>query len=170
MTLAAYVLAAMVWMVPPAEHRFHEAPAVTLARYASIADDVAAVAQEEPIFDGDAARSAVLIVAVAAPESRYSADVDRCARPGGSASVHAWSLWQLQRPKGEVCSSRRAAARVAARMIRESLSGCADARPFEQLSIYTDGACGRRLERSRQRLSLAAQWWWLHPFLVTEPS
>ena len=104
--LTTYLLAAMLaWM--PARNQVHrETEEETLARYRSIAADVAEVCldpNEPPVFEGENARvkTALLLLSVAFWESAFRPDVDRgTCKPPECDNGLAVSLWQLHPEDG----------------------------------------------------------------------
>jgi len=158
-TLAPWILAALLQLSPPSRHRpppgWEETPEAARARYASIADDIAAVARTRT--------EAGALIGVAVHESGLYADVDagrcyeggafhgRCdaVEVGGVLVPRAHSLWQLQDPDpGRATlyrTNRRAAAKEALRRIGMSLRFCAQGDPHERLAFYASGdmACRR---------------------------
>lgn len=156
--LAALVLSAMIAWVPLEEHRhLREPAAVTSARYASIALTIVSVVSAAPgeRLEGSPELEALLLASVAGYESHFAARVDDCRVGRGGA----WSLWQVTRPRAEVCVAREDAARVALKMIRQSWSSCARLAPVDRLGLYTDGRCQARWWRSRSRVERALAWW-----------
>jgi hypothetical protein len=161
MTLAAYIAAAMLSWSPAREH-VPDLPADTEARYALIAGDIAAVAEDEreaplPVGDRSRAQSALVLASVAFFESRFWTWVDdgscnsrtwRAAHHADAAvcdGSHAFSMWQIHTEaqagfdgialdesgwhhdaeglRGrDLINDRRAAARVALHMLRQSLT------------------------------------------------
>jgi len=157
MSLVSIVLAAMTAWIPPAEHRHLEPARVTAARYESIARTIAevVVATHGDRIDGSAGFEALLLASVAAAESHYAARVDDCRVGLGGA----WSLWQITRPRRDVCRSRARAAGIALQMIRTSWKACAALPVADRLSWYTDGVCHARWWRSRSRVERTLELW-----------
>ena len=153
-SLALYVLAAMFSWVDPSTHASFEPREVTVARYESIASDIALVSEESPVVDGDASHTALVLASIASYESSYAARVDDCTKTGGSKSTRAYSIWQLQVTRGEACGSRLAAARIARQMVEDSLLSCR----AEPLAVYAVGRCEPNA-KARYRLSRAKRWW-----------
>jgi hypothetical protein len=156
MTLVALVLSAMLTWVPLSEHRYYERPETTYARYTALAGDIAMVIEQdrgEPIQSREF--EALLLASIAGYESFYRKDVIECRKGLGGA----WSAFQIAgggiRAKRNVCSSRREAARVALRMVRESFQECQRLAFVDRLSFYTDGRCEPRWWRSRSRVGRA---------------
>jgi hypothetical protein len=153
----------MLSWAPLTEHAFVEARAVTEARYAAIADDIASVAlAEPPLFAGDdgRARTAVLLAAIASVESGgFRGDVAFCRRPGDRG--HAWGLYQSHTARERVCSSVREATRVALEQVRESINACL---PLDApaLAAYASGSCRKGHSAARSRWDRAAAWMRAH--------
>ena len=124
-----------------------------MGRAASIANDIATASIELPAVDGDAAKTAIVLASIASFESAFAARVDACIVHGGSARVRAWSLWQIQGARAELCPSRIEAARLALRMIATSVDACRG----EPLAVYTTGTC-RRDEKAKWRWLRAIRW------------
>lgn len=102
--LASYLDAAMTAWVPPAAQP--EGEDAAKARYAAIAQDVAAVVSdpdEPPLFEGDndRHRTALLLLSIASYESSFFARVDegRCL-PRECDAGHAFGLFQVQPARG----------------------------------------------------------------------
>jgi hypothetical protein len=156
--LTAWLVSAMVTWVPPR-------PTDTV-RYEAIAEDIANVAVEAPVFpssDG-AARTALLMAAIASFESTYRADIDAFKVKGDHGkSVGLMQVWL--RP-GEACADRLECLRIGRERIRESFTACR-ALPFpERLGIYTMGKCGTNAA-SRYRIGRAQAFWKKSPFVDT---
>ncbi len=164
--LATYILVALMAWCPPHEHDFTRVDvAETVARYSQIADDIALVAEESPLFAGDDGplRTAVLLASVASFESgNLRADIDSCEASGDGGK--AWSLWQLHRPKERICGSRRDAARAAVDMLRASMSACRALTQAERLAVFASGRCSSGRRESRNRWDRAASWLRDHRF------
>lgn len=105
MTLSAYLLTAMLaWA--PGEHRGDASATAMVARYQSIADDVANISlepTEPPLYAGDngRARTALILLELAWWESGFlrRVDVGKCLRDECDYGA-AFSLWQLQPKNG----------------------------------------------------------------------
>ena len=169
--LATYLVAAMHAWAPVEQHSYIEGAAVTEARYAAIASDVADVAldpHEAPLFAGDdgRARTAVLLLAVASLESGgFRSDVVWCHASGDHG--RAWGPWQSHRSRARACSSVQEAARVALEQMRESFVACERNEPAVWLAAYTSGSCSRGWLQARHRWERAAGWMAAHPFAGT---
>jgi hypothetical protein len=109
-TLAAYLLSAMVAWFPCRLHRVEPIESCT-ARYESIAADVAAVVSDPAERVANVAQAALRLVAIADLESGFALDVDdlscnaargkkRCDQAG------AWSIWQIHIEGGIVLDAR----------------------------------------------------------------
>lgn len=126
-----------------------ETPIETLARYESIAEDIAHVAQNnEPVRGLDRFQSAVLLAAMAVGESGLSRDVDLgpCYRGPGLEKRcdegRSASMWQLQSvDKAAVFANRKLAATIALERLRKSVNACWAMPPRWRLSAYGAGYC-----------------------------
>lgn len=114
--LSAYVLAAMLFWVPPSNHKyFGISEEETQARYESIANDIASVAMEAdeaPLFkvqagvsvsdDEGRAFNAILLAAIAKHESDFRKHIDegKC-RKNECDHGRAFSMWQVL-PEGGI--------------------------------------------------------------------
>jgi hypothetical protein len=130
-------------------------------RYASIADDIAAVVSdpdEEPLFDGDAGREAtgLMLAAIAWHESAFRRDVDIC-KGAHSRGDHGRSIGLLQLMSGpnyeghsakDICADRKLAIRLGLHVLRRAKSTCAGS-PRRWLQSYAAGGCGIRSNVSR---------------------
>lgn len=171
-SLAAYFLAAMLHFTPVSAHAYYEKPAVTEARYASIADTLAEVMLEETMPDSERLQVGLVMVSIGDVESYWRSDVVSCAASGDHGL--AWGPWQTQLPKAKVCASTKSAARLAVGMVRDSFLACKDVPVPDRLSWYTDGgkwnASIERRERAHKRSSFrmnrALTWVKDHPFTV----
>lgn len=155
MTLADAVLSVMLALSPPerwtAVHPSHaETSEARLARYRSIAADVADVAGDR---DG-----AALLLAVTWHESGWAHDVDtgRCWRgPGWESRCDAGRavcIAQIQAPRRErerARTDRRACLRMGLAAIRRSLATCRTSAPPHRFAGLS-GSCSRGLAGSRR--------------------
>lgn len=161
--LAALALAALTRWSPVAEHAFYEPRAATEARYAAVAEDIAAVVAEA---DGhrveDEALETLTLASIAAAESHIARDVDECRRGGPS-----WTIFQVSTHRHYACASRRNAARVALYRVRESFAVCARSPMADRLAFYTSGSCTRGHSASRYRAQRAIDAW--RELLASEP-
>lgn len=167
--LAKYLLLFFQSAVPVADHSYYEKVEVTQARYESIADTVATAATEAPLFKDDLSgiKTALLLGSIATYESSLRADIDTCAKGGDidkSGVTHAWTLWQVHAPKAKACVSRLEGARIAREMIRHSFKTCHLFDMQDRLSVYTDGSCKNKWNRSRHRMFRATDWLTKHPY------
>lgn len=155
--LTAWLVSAMVTWVPPGS--------ADTVRYEAIAEDIANVAAEAPVFpstDGTA-RTALLMAAIASYESTFRADIDGFKVKGDHG--RSKGLMQVWLRPGEACDDRLACLRVGRERIRESLTACA-ALPFnERLGVYTMGKCGAN-PASRYRIGRAMAFWKKSPFVT----
>ncbi len=171
--LAKYLLVFLQSAVPVADHSYYEKSEVTQARYESIADTIAEVSLEAPVFKDDVSgvKTALLLGSIATFESSLKAEIDTCAKGGDidkAGVTHAWTLWQLHAPKEKACASRLAGARIARETIRISFKACAKEEMLDRLSGYTDGTCHSKWNRSRHRMWRAMNWFEKHPFTSEE--
>lgn len=152
MTLPAAWIAGMLTSLEPS--------APWRSTYDRTAEAIAKVAEAEPLFDGDAARTAALLVAVAWYESRL--------KPNAVSANGKWvCLYQvdkhhLEDPKKalddpEVCT------RAAMKQLRTSLATCAKNPEGERLAFFMSGRCDKGLPESRYRMFLMKQLLAKHP-------
>lgn len=83
--IAAYLLPAMFTWVPVSNHTYYEKEDVTVARYESIAADIAEVSLvEKPLYAGDLGqvKTALMLASIASFESSFTAQVDDGRRRG----------------------------------------------------------------------------------------
>jgi len=166
--LIDYLFAFLIAAVPVQHHRYAEPVERTLARYSSIAQDIATVAldpSEAPVYEGPDARAktAVLLASIAASESFLRADVDSCKAKGdGGKSA---TIFQLQNAPSSVCTDRQEATRLALARVRQSLDSCRKQPPAERLSLYASGRCDRGQKASRYRWTRAERWTSTHPVI-----
>ena len=174
MSLAQAIMIAALEFAPvesrPEFPGYVETRAETLDRYWSIAQDIAAAAQEVPTKPGGLADEdeAALLLALAIGESGLSLDVDRgpCYRKGkwfarcdGGSSFTIWQLKPIRfdgalRTGKELQSDRALAARVALWLARGSLGQCRKLEPRDRLSAYGAGYCKEGLASVRARHAL----------------
>jgi hypothetical protein len=173
LALAAWLLVAMGSFYPQTSHR--EDPNVTEERYEEIAHDVAfAVSQPyvRPAFPDDdqiaaRAKTGLLLVSIAADESRYREDVETCATSGDKG--HSWGLFQTSRAKTLTCTSVPLAVGVAIGMVRESfrISKRVSRDEITWLAEYTDGLrynTPKARGRSARRMGRMLRYWSEHPY------
>jgi hypothetical protein len=166
-TLAAYLLSAMQAFYPEASHSWTETPEVTHARYEAFAYEVAWAVEQPyvlPLFKGDdtaaRAKSALVLVSIAADESRYIAVVLDCHKGGDGGK--SWGPFQTTRDKAVTCSGIPGAVRVALGMVLESFHVCSRMPLENRLAEYTDGLewkTEKAAKRSQQRLGRALRYW-----------
>ncbi len=155
----------------PAYPGWAETDVQRLARYQSIADDIATVVldpEEQPIVGGPHARAktAAQLVAIASMESGFApdADVGPCFRgldgrgprcDGGRAA----SVFQLHAGRhgtvAELFADRPRAVRAALHLVQRSVRACLTDGPEAALRIYAAGSCDRGREASAARVKLA---------------
>lgn len=168
--LVKYLIAFLESSVPLTDHAYYERLEITKARYESIAETIAEVSVEAPLFadDADGVKTGALLASIAGFEGALRDDIDNCKRGGDPHPVtkvyQAWTLWQLHANKEKVCASRVAGARVAREMIRHSFKTCHKLAVPDRLSVYTDGVCKSNWSRSRHRMERASRWVSTHPF------
>lgn len=173
LALAKYLFEFMVSTVPPEHHSYYEKLDKTISRYESIADTVAEAAIEAPLFadDQSGVKTGTVLVSVATYEGFLREDIDTC-KIGGDKDKNgnwlAWTLWQMHKPKKDVCSSRARGVRVAREMIRNSFATCKNYELLDRLGVYTDGFCKKNWSRSRVRMKRAMDWVSKHPFEFSE--
>lgn len=167
--LAQYVFVFFTATVPPIDHSYYEKLETTTARYESIAETIATVSLERPLFtdDADGIKTAMILGSIATFESFLRADIDSCKKggdPNKDGVYQAWTLWQLHANKTKVCSNRLEGARYAREAVRFSLKTCISFPAFDRLSVYTDGVCKKDWNRSKHRMKRATDWIDKHPF------
>jgi hypothetical protein len=190
--LTTYLLSAMLAWMPPRNQVHRETEEAALARYQTIAEDVATVCldpDETPLFEGENARvkTALVLLSVAFWESAFRPDVDhgQCA-PHECDNGLAVSLWQLHPEDGFIfdgdvytCARNRSAAWRAEHAAdiygREELRGNRrlsarialhilrySMRNAKSLAIYTGE--GGNGPKARTRLRHALDWYRNHHF------
>lgn len=129
--MTAAILAWLLAIVPPGRVPERETYEQGLARYASIAEDIAATTHSR--------RTAALLVAIAVHESALRVDVDdgRTRGDGG----RALGLWQLQGVDPNLTRAEQAA--VALTRVRRSFAACASNDLRYRLAAYASGRCDR---------------------------
>jgi hypothetical protein len=161
--VAAWIFALLVAVSPPGRVPARETLEAGEERYRAIAADVAdVVASAPPIFAGPdgRARTAALLVAVAALESGLRLDVDSGTRRGGGGEC---GLWQTMPVAGRCPETRRAGAALALERMRRSFAACHAAPVAERLAAYASGHCSAGLAESRARVGLAQRVVARHP-------
>ncbi len=173
-SLVSYLVAAMLAWVPPHAHAPIESRDHVLARYESIARDVASVALDEseaPVFEGPDRRTetAVLMLAVASYESSFSRRVDEGTRRGDHG--HSYCLMQVQVGGGatregwngrQLIEDRKLCFRAALHILQASFAACRKLPLDDRLSAYASGHCFADAEISRSRVWRARAWWEAH--------
>lgn len=172
--LVEWILSAALTFAPiatrPQFKGYEETQEETLARYRSIAEDIAAAASEGDGKGRSSKERAALLLAVAIGESGLSADVDKspCYREGGwktrCDSGSSYTIWQLKHTllDGKLVpgrdlqghAKRRDAARGALRMIEGSLGMCSKLPVEDRLSMYGVGRCAAGVKSIRARHAL----------------
>lgn len=171
--MATWLLGAMIAWSPPEAH-IKEGKEAALARYDTIAHDLAAVAldpSEKPLFDGPTGRAqtALLLAAVASMESDFRKEVDTGKLRGDSGrswcilQVQVWGKTPEQWTGQELVDDRKRCLRAGLHVMRESFRMC-HALPLEyRLSGYTSGSCWEEpLAKVRTRRAFA--YWKKKPF------
>jgi hypothetical protein len=173
--MTTWLVGAMVAWSPPANHH-KEGATAALARYETIAHDLAAVAldpSEKPLFEGATGRAqtALLLAAVASMESDYRKEVDTGKLRGDSG--RSWCLLQVQvygkTPEQwtgqDLVDDRKRCFRAGLHVMHESFRIC-HALPLEyRLSGYTSGSCWEEpLAKARARRAFSS--WKKKPFTV----
>lgn len=130
-----------------------------------IAEDVTTVVETEDahiLFEGPAARqaTALLLVAIAAHESGFSHEIDRCEKRGdGGRSRSMWQLIGSVHLEGhsfeEVCENRRLAARLALHALAESRERDPFATTQRLLNAYAGGSW---LHETRASRGICSMW------------
>ena len=127
-TLVLYILKAMLSWVPLANHTAPVSPEHTLARYTSIAEDIADVVMdptEAAVLPGQTGDKGIvgnglLLAAIASLEGAYQEYVDDGScndtkwrnahadilRMGGCDGGHAWTIWQIHTMGGLVLTGQ----------------------------------------------------------------
>lgn len=174
MSLAQAVMLAALAFAPPEtrpQYEGHrETREETVERYWSIAQDIAAAAEEVPATPGGLTdqQEAALLLALAIGESGLSRDVDvgPCYRKGRlwrrCDSGTSYTIWQLKpgivdgkvRAGKELQADRRLAARLALRRARGSLGQCRALEAHDRLAAYGAGRCIAGIESVRERYRL----------------
>lgn len=129
MTLSAWILAAMTSLAPGRDHT-------------ALADAIATVAEERPLFrdDTDRIKTASFMVAVAFRESSFK--VDAIGDKGRARC--AFQLWAA--PKA-VLTDPLLCTRIASERLEESMRICG---PKNPLGIYASGPKGCKSEKARR--------------------
>lgn len=169
--LGKYIFVFLNSIVPITNHSYYEQLETTRVRYESVAETIATVSQESPLFvdDSDGVKTATILASIALAESHIRADVDTCKIGGDkdkNGNYTAWTLWQMHLPKKVVCSSRLVGARHAREFVRLSFKTCERLSLVDRLSFYTDGICKKDWRRSQDRIKPAIKWVAAHPFVL----
>lgn len=132
--------------------------------YAAIATDIAEVAHEAPLYDGEdgIAKTALLMASIASFESFYRKDVDSLKVKGDNGA--ALCIMQVHPRPGEDLSDRKSCLRVALMRMHESFSMCRSLPLEDRLSAYTRGTCAKD-KSSEYRVSRAVRYWKAHPYV-----
>lgn len=148
---ATWIVGLMVALEPRAPWR---------ATYERTAEAIARVAEEEPLFDGDVARTATLLVSVAWHESRL--------RPDARSANGQWlCLYQVDKrhvaDPAKLLSDPEACTRAAMTILRASLARCKSRPEGDRLAFFMSGACDKGVPQSRYRMFLAKKLLREHP-------
>lgn len=170
--MKATILVLMLLLSPPEKWRaakgFEETESVRLARYESIASDVASVADGS--ITGSVRGDVAILVAVTFLESAWFLDVDRgpC-RPGYCDRGKSACIAQIRLGAGktreqthgiagltqaDLFRDRKLCLRVASFMLRKSFRGCAREGPDARMDLYASGKCGHGRTEGVKRLRL----------------
>jgi hypothetical protein len=127
-----------------------------VARYWSIAQDIAEVAGESPVFEepGGVRRTALLMASVASLESSYRADVDSFSVRGDGGK--SWGLLQVQLRPGERCGGRVECLRVGAARVKESMGACRHT--GDPMALFMSGPRCLTSWGTRERWARAKRW------------
>jgi hypothetical protein len=173
-SLVSYLVVAMLAWVPLHAHAPLESRGNVLARYESIARDVASVAfddRETPLFDGADGRTetALLMLAVASYESSFSKRVDDGIRRGDHG--YSYCLMQIHVGSGatregwnarQLIEDRKLCFRAALHILQASFTACRSLPVDDRLSAYASGHCFPEARISRSRVGRARAWWESH--------
>jgi hypothetical protein len=175
-TLTTYLLTAMTTWVPAATHP--EGAEKAMARYESIARDIATVALDEgqtPLFAGADGRekTALLLASIASFESFFRADVDEGRARGDNGGSYCLMQIQVGTKTAEgwtgkdLIASRHKCLVAGLNRIRESFVMCRALPQPYRLAGYTCGRCVQE-PKAEQRMNRAIKWLAAHP-LPQEP-
>lgn len=128
--------------------------------YDRTAGAIVKVAEAEPLFDGDAARTAALLVSVAWHESRLKPDA--VSKNGQWVCLYQVDKRHLDDPK-KALDDPETCTRAAMKILRASLASCAARPGDERLAMFMSGRCDKGLPESRYRMFLARQLLAKHP-------
>jgi hypothetical protein len=173
-SLVSYFVVAMLAWVPLHAHLPLESRDHALARYESIARDVASVVLDEneaPLFEGPDGRTetALLMLAVASFESSFSKRVDEGLRRGDHGQ--SYCLMQMHIGDGatregwngrQLIEDRKLCFRAALHILQASFSACRNLPVGDRLSAYASGHCFADAAISRSRVGRARSWWEAH--------
>jgi hypothetical protein len=167
-TLASATLAALLSISPPSSPRlaypgWMETPEARVARYASIAHDIATASHDacgersEPC----ARAASALLLGIAWHESGFAIDVDigpcyrgrdgKGPRCDGGRAVTIWQLQGSTEERALWSGDRVQAARAALRKTWRSMGACKHNAPEERLAAYAGGRCDNPEARRRAR-------------------
>lgn len=170
--LVTYLVAAMTAWVPLKAQP--ESPEETMARYESIARDVAAVAYdeaEEPLFPGPEGRAqtALFMLSIASYESAYHKTVDQGLGRGDHG--RSYCLMQIRVGDGttregwtgrQLVTDRTMCFRSALHILHGSFNVCRRLPIEDRMSAYATGHCFENADVSRSRVGRARNWWTTH--------
>lgn len=125
------------------------------ARYASIAEDIAAVIDE--IRPPQPESLALTTLAIAIHESGLRAEVDDGRVRGNGTDVCLMQIRTNKRRADELAADRRECLRVGMRIARGSLSACSSSPWVDRLAAYASGRCDAGREASREIMGIRAR-------------
>lgn len=175
MDLAAYILAIMVWILPPAKGvaaakyvpEASETVEERAERYAEIASDMATVIEAELTGDSSRRQMAATLLAVTYHESGWHKHVDYgIGKKSKGDNGRSWCLAQINlgtgaTPEGwfgqDLVDDRRKCLTAAVRTIRRSFNVCSHLPLHLRLSSYASGSCLRGRAASERRMYTATR-------------
>jgi hypothetical protein len=173
-SLASYLVVAMLAWVPVHAHAPLESQDHVMARYESIARDLASVTLDEsetPLFEGPDGRTetALLMLSIASYESSFSKRVDEGIRRGDHGL--SYCLMQIHVGNGstregwngrQLIQDRKLCFRAALHILQASFTACRGLPMEDRLSAYASGHCFPDARISRSRVDRAKAWWEAH--------
>lgn len=125
------------------------------ARYASIAQDIAAVIDEtRPPRPEDLA---LTTLAIAIHESGLRAEVDDGRERGHGVDVCLMQIRTTRTRADQLAANRRECLRVGMRIARGSLSACSRSPWADRLAAYASGRCDAGRQASREIMGIRAR-------------
>lgn len=125
------------------------------ARYASIAQDIAAVIEETQPPQPEAL--ALTTLAIAIHESGLRAEVDDGRERGSGIDVCLMQIRTSKRRADQLAADRRECLRVGMRLARGSLSMCSHLPMSDRLAAYASGRCEAGRAASREIMGIRAR-------------